>query len=156
MVKPRDPVRGIRAAGVGWGRAQGMSMSRAPVSTCPGKAIVDLTTSSLLRLKPFQHCSGVGGLGILAQEGTSEICGSQLSPASAAGLNRNAKATMANGARIELRAIFPSFRTVEWSADYLRRESLPDSLVFVQSDLPFFLPAVVWPSIERSLPPRWA
>jgi hypothetical protein len=109
VVKPREPVNGGCTTGVGRGWAQGISVSRVPVRIFPGKAMVDLARSSVLRLRPFQHCLGVGGLGSFTQEGTSEICGSQLLPASAVGLNSSPQVAIVNARRIRLRTILSSF-----------------------------------------------
>ena len=108
VVNPREPVTCGRTAGFGLGRAQGTRRSRVPASTFPGKAMVELTSSSLLRLKPFQHCSGVGGGGNFAQLGTRETRGSQLSPASAVGPSKSPQLATEITSRRRIRIIFPS------------------------------------------------
>ena len=108
VVNPREPVTCRRTAALGLGRAQGTRMSRVPVSTFPGKAMVELTSSSLLRLRPFQHCSGVGGLGNFAQLGIIEIWGNQLSAACTVGPIKSPQLATEIASRRRIRIIFPS------------------------------------------------
>jgi hypothetical protein len=100
VVKPREPVSERNLVGAGFGRAQGISVSRACVSTLTGNVTVALASFAVFDWTSRQTCAGVGGIRALAQAGVLSWSDGnwscQLSPARAVELRTSRQVEMEN------------------------------------------------------------